>query len=554
MQEGLFFLCLMCSTLAMKLLVDRIKDPDQLRETARLLETENQKLHKRLEKLANRVDKLEGNSPEQLQKEIELLKRQLARARQEDAAPRSERRKPHRGKRKRDEDKKPQTGGKRSDQPELPYDEETLELDEAERTCSECGAVAVETEATEDDEIIVLVERQFKVKRIKKVKYLCTCGCSDEVAVIAKGPAKVVSRGRYSVLFATLIAVAKYAEHTPLHQQVTQMKRQGLQVTATTLWDQLVHMHPLVAPTYEAIHAAAFEESALGADETGYPMLEKGRKRWQALCLVSPRLSYFRIGTNKDTEAIVSLLTHPVTGEPFRGTLMTDGAPAYGAACRELGYPWVWGNCWSHGRRKFYEAQPDYPEADGALDLIDELFAIEKQAVRLAKERAIAEGRWGPDQEDRELPRSYLLAAREELRTTKSKGVLKDLRKWLRENASKWDGSSLNVAIRYADRRWDKLKLFVTTPEIPMHNNDSEFALRRPVMGRRRFGGVKSKLGADVAAVFYTLLESARKNGLDPVAYLLTVLMRAINSSGTVTLPWDISSGAIPLLDPKDFE
>lgn len=88
-----------------------------------------------------------------------------------------------------------------------------------------------------------------------------------------------------------------------------------------------------------------------------------------------------------------------------------------------------------------------------------------------------------------------------------------------------------------------------------MHNNnDSEFALRRPVMGRRRFGGVKSKLGADVAATFYTLLETGRKNGLEPVAYLLTVLIGAIESPGTVTLPWDITSGAVALLDPKDFE
>jgi transposase len=429
-----------------------------------------------------------------------------------------------------------------------------LELDESGRTCSKCGAIAVETAATEDDEIIVVVERQFKVKRLKKVKYLCTCGCTDELAKTAPGPAKVVSGGRYSVLFAVLVAVAKYAEHTPLHQQATQMKRQGLTVTPTTLWDQLAHMHALVEPTCDAIHAAAFEEPALGADETGYPMLEKGRKRWQALCLVSPRLSVFRIGTNKDTAAIVGLLTNPLTGEPFGGVLMSDGAPTYGAALREMGGTWKWANCWSHARRKFLEAEPDYPEAAGALDLIDELFAIEAQAVRLAKDRATAEGRWGPDQDDRALPREDLLAARKELRQAKSKPVLKSLREWMKASATKWDGSSFNAAIRYADRRWKKLKRYVSTPEIPMHNNDSEFALRRPVMGRRRFGGVKSKLGADVAAAFYTLLETGRKNGLDPVAYLLTVVMRAIESPGTVTLPWDITSGPVALLEPKVFE
>jgi len=461
---------------------------------------------------------------------------------------------PHRGRRKAERDKKPQTGGARTQHPELPIVEETVELDEAELACEQCGGQAAKTKDCDETEIITVVERQFAVKRVKQVKYVRTCDCPGPRSLTAPGPAKVVSGGRYSVLFAVLVAVAKYREHTPLHQQSSQMKRQGLTVTRTALWDQLVHLRAHVRPTYDAIHTAAFNEAALGADETGYPMLEKGRKLWQVLCLVSPRLSYFTIGPNKDTDAIVQLLTHPVTGEPYDGALMSDGASVYGAARRETQATWRWGNCWSHVRRKFLEAEPDYPEATKGLDLIDELFDIERQALDLAKERAGADGHWSADQEDRDLPRHYLLAAREELRRTRSRPVLKRFWKWRKGAATKWDGSSLNAAIRYADRRKEKLELFLSVPDIPMHNNDSEFGLRRPVMGRRRFGGIKSRLGAEVAAVFYTLLETARKHGLDPVAYLLTVVMRAIQAPGTVTLPWDITSGAVTLLSPADHE
>jgi transposase len=414
---------------------------------------------------------------------------------------------------------------------------------------------------------------------VTRQKYVHGCKCEAEKFVSAPGPQKVVARGRYSLLFAVAIAHAKYHEHTPLNQQASQMKRQGLAVKTNVLWEQTVHLRKHVRPTYDAIHIAALNEPVLGADETGYPMLEKGRELWQVLCLVSPNLSYLRIGRHKDTAAIVDLLSFPDTdtqtnllslpktkkkGKPYAGGLMTDGAAVYGAAQKETSGTFYWSNCWSHARRYFLEAEPDYPKATKALDLIDKLFEIERDAVDLADELAqqagveIAKGSKtvpaSVEQCAASIPvaNPFLLEARARLRKSRSRPVLAKLKKWMRRSATSWDGSALNKAIRYVDDRWKHLRIFLSHPAVPIHNNASEFALRRPVMGRRRFCGIKSKLGADVAAIFYTLLETARKHGLDPLAYLYTVAVRAIENPGTVTLPWHITCGEVELLKPSD--
>ena len=82
--------------------------------------------------------------------------------------------------------------------------------------------------------------------------------------------------------------------------------------------------------------------------------------------------------------------------------------------------------------------------------------------------------------------------------------------------------------------------VFLKKPEVPIHNNASEFALRRPVLGRKTYYGAKSRLGTKVAALYYTLLETARKNRADPLLYLVTAAERAIHQPGTATLPWEL--------------
>jgi transposase len=103
--------------------------------------------------------------------------------------------------------------------------------------------------------------------------------------------------------------------------------------------------------------------------------------------------------------------------------------------------------------------------------------------------------------------------------------------------------SGLGKAIAYTDGLWPGLVRFLGDPTIPLDNNATERALRGVVVGRKNHYGSKSLRGTQVAALFYSLLESAKLIGVDPAAYLAEATRRAIATPGTVTLPTDLATG-----------
>ena len=95
----------------------------------------------------------------------------------------------------------------------------------------------------------------------------------------------------------------------------------------------------------------------------------------------------------------------------------------------------------------------------------------------------------------------------------------------------------MGKAIAYMVKLWPGLTLFLDDPGVPLDNNGAERALRGVVVGRKNHYGSRSKRGTEVAALFYTLFESAKLSGVDPKAYVLQAARRAIRNPGTVTLP-----------------
>jgi len=496
----------------------QIKDINQLRDVTRLLENENAQLHEQLQKLSNRVDALQGNDAKTLQLEIERLKAALAGERNKHSKKKSERRRPHRRKDgKPPEERDAQTGAARTEQPSLPMTTEVFELTDAERACPCCGDVAEVMEgAFETSEYIEVVVREFRVVTAKRQKAVHSCECAPQKIVVAPGAIKAVPKGKFSLNFAIEIAVAKYHDHIPLELQATQMGRQGLKVRPDVLWNQLEHQAAHWEATYEAIRRGCLESPSLGTDDTGWPMLEVGRKNWQVFALTTPKLTFIEIGPTKAHERVVELLTHPEKG-PYSGIIMCDGAANFTAAQKVMPTFQI-ANDWSHARRKFIEAAPNFPQANEVLDLIGKLFEFE----RLATES-------GDD----------LYTARSRIRDQLSRPMTQKIKDWMKNNAGGWDGSNLNRAISYTSRRWDQLTLYLDHPEVGLHNNDSEFALRKPVRGRKNFHGTKSPNGAKVASMAYTLCETARKNGILPSDYLREVFMRSTATPGTATLPQD---------------
>ncbi|MCP5056871.1 MAG: IS66 family transposase [bacterium] len=205
----------------------------------------------------------------------------------------------------------------------------------------------------------------------------------------------------------------------------------------------------------------------------------------------------------------------------YTGIAICDGYNAYDALLRERkGSDLTLAHCWAHVRRKFVEAEPHYPEAGEMIDRIGQLYAIEAEAKRVSPEERLA-----------------TLAA---LRATQSKPVLDEIRTWLMTQRV-LPRSALGKAIAYTSGLWPGLVRFLADPKIPLDTNSVERALRGVAVGRKNHYGSRSERGTRVAALFYSLIESAKLCHVEPRAYLQEATVRAVRNPGTVTLARDLT-------------
>ena len=198
--------------------VDKM-DGEQLRQAAKLLERENERLLRQVLELKQQLATAEGKGTEQLELLTEL-ERQLAARNRKLFGDSSEKR----GSSKTDREAPVQTGHGPRVQPELPITERVHVLDEADHVCPSCGGRLEEMAGqSEDADEVDVLERQFVLVRHKRQKYRCSCGSCVETA---PGPEKLIPGGRYSIDFAASVAVAKYTDHLP--QREPARGRRGL--------------------------------------------------------------------------------------------------------------------------------------------------------------------------------------------------------------------------------------------------------------------------------------------------------------------------------------
>ncbi len=495
--------------------IEQITDMEQLRQVAQLLEAENTRLHKRLEVLVAQLAALEGKSgSEQLQKELCKLQEQMA-VLQQRMFGRSSEKSPHPAGSK---EKKPQVGHGPHAQPLLPVVERRHELDEPDQVCTLCGhALEPLGDQTEDSEEISVVQRKFVLVQHKRVKYRCDC-CLAGVET-APGPQKLIPGGRYSLEFAVEIALQKYCYHLPLERQVRMMWHQGLRVDSQTLWDQLSALERVLRPAYVLLHAHLLSAQVLHADETRWMLLQKGgSKQWHAWALSTEDAVYYHIDPSRGAAVPIELL------KGFHGVVMADGYVSYqtlAAACPDV----LLAHCMAHVRRKYVEALPAYPQCQVALDLIKELYEVERGLPSLR-------GLEGAERES-------ALKVRLDTRKKESEPRMEKLHAWAREQ-SVLPGSLLDKAISYMLELWPGLKRFVDDARVPIDNNLVERDLRGMVVGRKNHYGSKSLRGTQVAATFYTLVETAGRHGVDPGAYLLAAARHALQNPSSALLPWQM--------------
>ena len=229
----------------------------------------------------------------------------------------------------------------------------------------------------------------------------------------------------------------------------------------------------------------------------------------------APTVSFYRILPGKSTEEGRQVLGG------YRGTAVVDGFAVYEVLARD-GPGFALAHCWAHTKRKYEEIAEHWPTACAEIGaLIGELYAIER----------LVPGPFPGDVAAQTL--------RQQLRQERSRAILDRIWQWATVQVG-LPRSDFGKAVRYMLERWPGLTRFVDDPRIPLDNNAAERALRGPVVGRKNHYGSRSLRGTQVAAVFYTLCETARLTGVDPQAYLLRAVHRAIAQPGAITFPEDL--------------
>lgn len=492
---------------------------DLLRQAAVLLEKENARLALQNKLLLERIAELSGKASPADQEELACVKELLAQYAQDKYGPSSERRVPADAATNGQEAAKVRKGHGPTEQPKLPLVDNEIPLPDDQQTCPQCqGSLEPMGEQAEESEEITVERCRVVLVRHRRLKYRCRCnGC----VVTAPAPERLLAGGRYSIAFTVQVAVDKYLDHAPLTRQVRKFARLGLEVTSQTLWDQLSALVLHLRPTYEAILATILLAPVIHADETHWYLLagkaSAERKRWYAWGISTPELAGYAILDSRSMDAGRQVLAG------YRGTVVADGYRVYESLsrdglqmrCVEEAQPpplFRVANCWSHARRKFVDAEQKYPECTTVIDLMRALFAVERE---------------GPPGDLRTLAR---------LRETQSAPLVDAIYAWAKEQRA-LPRSGLGKALSYLLAHEAGLRLFLTDPAVPMHNNAAERAMRGLVVGRKNHLGSKSRQGIEAAAICYTLFESAKLAGVDPAAYVEAVTRLAIRQPGTALLP-----------------
>jgi transposase len=274
----------------------------------------------------------------------------------------------------------------------------------------------------------------------------------------------------------------------------------------------------VLQPTYEAVRQYVLTAPVIGADETWWRFLQgRSGQRWWAWSVTRDDAVAYWILASRSQNAARQVLNG------YTGIVIADGYGAYDALAR-AGPGFTLAHCWAHVRRKFVEAEPHYPGPCGEiLDLIGQLYAVERSCPAVTVTASAA-------------TRAEALGLRAAARRAHSIALVDAIRAWAFRQRTLPE-SSVGKAIAYMLGLWPGLTRFLDDPRIPLDNNATERGLRGVVVGRKNHYGSRSQRGTEVAALFYSLIETAKLAGVNPKTYLLEATHAALLNPGTTLLP-----------------
>jgi transposase len=502
-------------------------DPEELRAFAALLQAEVYAKTLHIEKLKAQLAALRrarfGRSSERLDRDIEQLELLLGDLEEGDAEATA--RAVKAGAEKPARSGASTAAGRRPLPEHLPRESV---VHEAAPVCPSCGGTELRKIGEDRREVLEYVPAHFKVMVHIRPKLSCRV-C--EAITQAPTPSLPIERGRPGAGLIAHVLVSKYCDHLPLYRQSAIYERAGLDLDRSTMADWVGGSAALLDPLARAIARHVRAGAALHADDTPVPVLDPGRgktKTGRLWVLVrderpwgsrAPPAVVYRYSADRKSEHAKALL------DSCTGFLHADAYAGFNelyAADLKTHRPRLAEvACWAHARRGIYEAAVSTGSAIAkqALECIAALFAIEAGINGRQPEERLAVRR------QEAVPRLAQLKAFLDHALTRISGK-----------------STLAKAIRYVLSRWRALLRYATDGRLEMTNNAAERAIRPLTLGRKNWLFAGADSGGDRAALMYTIIQTARLNGLDPEAYLRDVIGRIadhmINRIDEL-LPWN---------------
>jgi transposase len=401
--------------------------------------------------------------------------------------------------------------------------------------CACCGSTKLSKLGEDITETLEVVPRQWKVIQTVREKFTCR---ECEKITQTPAPFHVTPRGFAGPNLLAMILFEKFAQHQPLNRQSERYAREGIDLSLSTLADQVGACAAALKPIHSLIEAHVLAAGRLHGDDTTVPILARGKtdtgRIWtyvrddRPFGGLSPPAALYYASRDRRQE-------HPERHlKTFTGILQADAYGGYNPLFKvdRDPNPLRQAFCWSHSRRKFFvladiaanakrgkNAAPISPMALEAVKRIDALFDIERDINGLAAGQRL----------DR--------------RRRDSLPLVDDLQAWLQTERAKLSRSSpVAEAIDYMLKRWDGFTSFLDDGRICLTNNAAERALRGFALGRKSWLFAGSDRGADRAAFMATLIMTAKLNDIDPQAWLADILARIADTPITrleQLLPWN---------------
>ena len=385
-------------------------------------------------------------------------------------------------------------------------------IDAAPEACPCCGGTMHSIGELRTEQLDI-VPAQLRVRVTRRPRYACR-SC-EEAVVVAEAPARPIDGGMPTKALITHVLISKFCDSLPLYRQSRMLARQGIALDRSTLSNWVGTACWWLAPLYDLVVSTVLSSGKVFADDTTLPVLDPGRGRtktgrlWcyavddRPWCGPShPAAAYVYSEDRKGMRPAGHLAS-------FQGVLQVDGYAGFKRLAGDRADSSVQlAFCWVHMRRAFYQfhASTGSPIAAELLARVASLYAIEAEI------------------------RGHSLEHRRLVRCARSRPIVEELHDWLHDQLPRVSGASdLAKAMRYAIRHWPGLIAFLDDGRIEMDTNTVERVIRPITLTRKNALFAGSDGGARHWAIAMTLIQTAKLNGVEPMAWLTDVLEHIVS-------------------------